>query len=51
MTVETRLEDETDTARPDAMTDDDIAEAVADDPAAPPLDIDRTQARLSPPPG
>src|SRR5580704_5661513 len=51
MTVETRLKDETDTARLDAMTDDDIAEAVADDPAAPPLDIDWTQARLSPPPG
>jgi probable addiction module antidote protein len=51
MTVETRLKDETDTARLDAMTDDDIAKAVADDPAAPRLDIDWTQARLSPPPG
>ena len=51
MTVETRLKDETDTARLDAMTDDDIAKAVADDPAAPRLDIDWTQAGLSPPPG
>jgi uncharacterized protein (DUF4415 family) len=33
------------------MTDDDIARAVADDPDAPPLDLDWTQARLSLPPG
>jgi uncharacterized protein (DUF4415 family) len=46
-----RLKDETDTARLDAMTDDDIARAVADDPDSPPLDLDWTQARLSLPPG
>jgi hypothetical protein len=33
------------------MTDDDVARAVADDPDAPPLDLDWTQARLSLPPG
>jgi uncharacterized protein (DUF4415 family) len=46
-----RLKDETDYARLDAMTDDDIAKAVAADPDAPPLDIDWTQARLTMPPG
>jgi uncharacterized protein (DUF4415 family) len=45
------LKDETDYARLDAMTDDDIARAVADDPDAPPLDIDWTKARLVLPPG
>jgi predicted transcriptional regulator len=45
------LRDETDYARLDAMTDDDIAQAVADDPDAPPLDFDWTQARLTLPPG
>ena len=35
-----RLKGETDYARLDAMTDDDIAKAVADDPDAAPLDID-----------
>jgi uncharacterized protein (DUF4415 family) len=46
-----RLKDETDYARLDAMTDDDIAKAVADDPDAPPLDTDWTKARLVIPPG
>ena len=46
-----RLKDLTDIARLDAMTDDDIVRAVADDPDAPPLDLDWTQARLSLPPG
>jgi uncharacterized protein (DUF4415 family) len=46
-----RLKNETDFARLDAMTDDDIARAVADDPDAPPLDLDWTQARLVIPPG
>ena len=45
------LKDKTDYARLDAMTDDDIAQAVADDPDAPPLDLDWTQARLTLPPG
>jgi uncharacterized protein (DUF4415 family) len=45
------LEDETDDARLDAMTDDDIAKAVADDPDAPPLDIDWSKASLVIPPG
>jgi uncharacterized protein (DUF4415 family) len=45
------LKGETDYARLDAMTDDDIARAVADDPDAPPLDIDWTKARLVLPPG
>jgi uncharacterized protein (DUF4415 family) len=45
------LKDETDYARLDAMTDDDIAQAVAEDPDAAPLDLDWTQARLSLPPG
>jgi uncharacterized protein (DUF4415 family) len=46
-----RLIDETDDERLDAMTDRDIAKAVADDPDAPPLDLDWTQARLVLPPG
>jgi uncharacterized DUF497 family protein/uncharacterized protein (DUF4415 family) len=45
------LKGETDYARLDAMTDEDIARAVADDPDAPPLDIDWTKARLVIPPG
>ncbi len=45
------LKDETDYARFDAMTDADIAQAVANDPDAPPIDLDWTQARLSLPPG
>ena len=45
-----RLKNETDYARLNAMTDDDIAQAAANDPDAPPLDIDWTQARLSLPP-
>jgi uncharacterized protein (DUF4415 family) len=46
-----RLKGETDYARLDAMTDGDIAKAVADDPDAPPPDIDWTKARLVIPPG
>ena len=46
-----RLKDETDDARLNAMTDEDIAKAAADDPDAPPLDIDWTRARLVLPPG
>ncbi|MGA8401926.1 MAG: BrnA antitoxin family protein [Stellaceae bacterium] len=45
------LNDETDYARLDAMTDEDIARAVAEDPDACPLDIDWTKARLVLPPG
>jgi uncharacterized protein (DUF4415 family) len=45
------LRDETDYARLDAMTDDDIAKAVAADPTAVPIDIDWTNARLVIPPG
>jgi uncharacterized protein (DUF4415 family) len=44
-------QDETDYARLEAMTDADIAQAVAEDPDAPPLDLDWTQARLILPPG
>ena len=44
------LKDETDYARLDAMTDADIAQAVAEDPDASPLDLDWTEARLSLPP-
>lgn len=36
----------TDYAQLDAMTDEEIAQAVAEDPDAAPLDIDWTQARL-----
>jgi uncharacterized protein (DUF4415 family) len=45
------LRDDTADARFDAMTDDDIARAVADDPDAVPLDIDWTKASLVIPPG
>ena len=45
------LKDETDYARLDAMTDDDIAKAVADDPDAPPLDVDWDKANIVIPPG
>jgi|SRR5271163_1553645 uncharacterized protein (DUF4415 family) len=46
-----RMPDRTDFTRLDAMTDDDIAKAVADDPDAAPLDIDWTKARLVLPAG
>jgi uncharacterized protein (DUF4415 family) len=46
-----RLKGETDYARLDALTDDDIAKAVANDPDAMPVDIDWTNARLTLPPG
>jgi len=46
-----RLPDRTDYARLDAMTDEDIARAVAEDPDAGPLDIDWSKARLVLPPG
>jgi uncharacterized protein (DUF4415 family) len=46
-----RLPDQTDYARLDAMTDEDIARAVAKDPDAAPLDTDWTKARLVLPPG
>ena len=46
-----QMPDRTDYARLDAMTDEDIAKAVAEDPDAAPLDIDWTQARLVLPPG
>jgi uncharacterized protein (DUF4415 family) len=46
-----RLKGKTDYARLDAMTDEDIARAVAEDPDAAPLDIDWTKARLVLPPG
>ena len=45
------LKGETDTARLDAMTDADIAKAVADDSDSPPLDLDWSKARLVPPLG
>lgn len=45
------MKGETDYARIDAMTDDDIAKAVASDPDAAPLDIDWDNARLVIPPG
>lgn len=45
------LKSHTDISRLDAMTDGDIARAVADDPDAAPLDIDWTRARLVVPPG
>jgi uncharacterized protein (DUF4415 family) len=45
------LKGATDYARLDAMTDDDIAKAVAEDPDAVPLDFDWTKARLVIPPG
>ena len=46
-----RLKGETDYTRLDALTDDDIAKAVANDPDAMPIDIDWTTARLTLPPG
>jgi uncharacterized protein (DUF4415 family) len=46
-----RLPDRTDYAALDAMTDEDIAKAVAEDLDAAPLDIDWTKARLVLPPG
>ena len=46
-----RLKGKTDHARLDAMTDDDIAKAVAEDPDAVPLDVDWTKASLVIPPG
>ena len=46
-----RLKGETDYARLDSMTDDDIAKAVADDPDAPPLDVDWDKAIIVIPPG
>ena len=45
------LKGETGYARLDAMTDNDIAKAVGDDPDAAPLDIDWTKASLVLPPG
>ena len=45
------LKDETDDARLDAMTDDDIAKAVAADPDAVPRDIDWDKASIVIPPG
>jgi uncharacterized protein (DUF4415 family) len=45
------LKDETDYARLDAMTDDDIARAVAADPNLPPLDVDWDKASIVIPPG
>ncbi|MBV9016507.1 MAG: BrnA antitoxin family protein [Alphaproteobacteria bacterium] len=46
-----RLKDETDYARLDAMSDEDIAKAVAEDPDAVPLDVDWSKAKLVMPPG
>jgi uncharacterized protein (DUF4415 family) len=46
-----RMKGETDYARIDAMTDEDIAKAVAEDPDAAPLDIDWSKAKLVLPPG
>ena len=46
-----RMKGKTDYARLDAMTDEDIAKAVAEDPDAAPLDIDWSKARLVIPPG
>src|SRR6202030_2081170 len=46
-----RRKGKTDWARVDALTDEDIAKAVADDPDAVPLDLDWSQARLVVPPG
>jgi uncharacterized protein (DUF4415 family) len=45
------LKGETDYVRLDAMTDNDIAKAVGDEPDAAPLDIDWTKASLVLPPG
>ncbi len=46
-----RMRGRSDFARLDAMTDDDIARAVAADPDAAPTDIDWSKARLVLPPG
>jgi hypothetical protein len=46
-----RLKGETDYARLDAMNDDDIAKAVANDPDAPLLDVDWDKANIVIPPG
>src|SRR5690348_16210731 len=46
-----KMRGRTDFARLDAMTDEDIAKAVAEDPDAAPLDIDWTKARLVLPSG
>ena len=46
-----QMPDRTDHAALDAMTDEDIAKAVAEDADAAPLDIDWTKARLVLPPG
>ena len=46
-----QMKGETDYARLDAMTDEDIARAVAEDPDAGPLDIDWSKARVVMPPG
>jgi uncharacterized protein (DUF4415 family) len=46
-----QMSDLTDFAALDAMTDEDIAKAVAEDPDAAPLDIEWTKARLVLPPG
>lgn len=45
------MKGETDFAALDAMTDDDIARAVAEDPDVAPLDIDWSKARVVLPPG
>ncbi len=45
-----RLPDRTDYARLDAMTDEDIAKAVAEDPDACPVDLDWSDASLVVPP-
>ena len=46
-----RLKGQTDWARLDAMTDDDIARAVGEDPNLPPLDVDWDNASIVIPPG
>ena len=46
-----RMKGKTDYARLDAMTDEDIARAVAADPDAAPIDTDWTKAQLVLPPG
>lgn len=46
-----RMKGKTDYARLDAMTDEDIARAVASDPDAPSLDIDWSKARIVVPSG
>jgi uncharacterized protein (DUF4415 family) len=46
-----QMKGETDFAALDAMTDEDIARAVAEDPDVAPLDIDWSKARVVVPPG